>query len=110
MKKRNILFKKSNEYAVTSLAINQNTDNLIEVSDKNRKRIKQELIENLLKQEKEDEDAYSLKIHNSEGYAEVIPLTKKTPTELPSLKFNRRKKNRRNKLLRPLRSSGKIWI
>ena len=79
---QNILFRKSKEYAVTGLAINQNTDNLNEVTDKNSKRILQELIESLLKEEKDDEHAYSLKLHNSKGYEKVIPLTK-----LPPLKF-----------------------
>ena len=32
---QNILLRKSNEYAVAGLAINQNTDNLIEVTDRN---------------------------------------------------------------------------
>ena len=77
---QNILFRKSNEYVVTGLAINQNTD-------WNRKRILQELTENLLKEEKDDKHACSLKLHNSEGYEKVIPLTKKTPTELRLLKF-----------------------
>ena len=36
---QNILFRKSNEYAIIVLVISQNTDNLIEVSDRNRKRI-----------------------------------------------------------------------
>ena len=58
------------------------------MTDRNRKRILQELIENLLKEEKDDKHAYSLKIHNSEGYEKVIPLKKKTATELPPLKFN----------------------
>ena len=36
---QNILFRKSNEYAIIVLVISQNTDNLIEVSDRNRKRM-----------------------------------------------------------------------
>ena len=36
---QNILFRKSNEYAIIVLVLSQNTDNLIEVSDRNRKRI-----------------------------------------------------------------------
>ena len=57
------------------------------MTDWNRKRILQELIENLLKEEKDDKHAYSLKLHNSEGYEKVIPLKKKTVTELPLSKF-----------------------
>ena len=79
---QNILFRKSNEYEVTGLAINQNTNNLNEVTDRNRKGILQELIEDLLKEEKVDEHFYSLKLHSSKGYEKVIPLTK-----LPPLKF-----------------------
>ena len=45
---------------MTGLPINQDTDNLIEVTDRNRKRIE--------KEEKDVEHAYSFKIHNSEGY------------------------------------------
>ena len=85
---QNILFRKSSEYAVAGLTISQNTDNLIEVTDRNRKGILQELIENLLKEEKDDEHAYSFKLHNSEGYEKVIPLTKETPTELSPLNIN----------------------
>ena len=73
---QNILFRKSNEYAVNGLAINQSTDNLIEVTDRNRKRIQQELIENLLKEEQEGEHTYNLKIYHSEGYEKIVPLTK----------------------------------
>ena len=47
-----ILHKKYNEYAVIGLFINQDTDNLIKVTDRNRKKILQELIESLLKEEK----------------------------------------------------------
>ena len=36
---------------MTVLSINQDTDNLIEVIDRNRKKILQELIESLLKEE-----------------------------------------------------------
>ena len=74
---QNILLRKSNEYAVAGLAINQNTDNLIEVTDRNWKITLQELIENLLKEGKEEEHAYSLKTYNSEQYEKIISLTKK---------------------------------
>ena len=37
----NVLFKKSNKYTITGLSINQDTDNLIEVTDRNRQRILQ---------------------------------------------------------------------
>ena len=47
-----ILHKKYNEYAVIGLFINQDTDNLIKVTDRNRKKILQELIESLLKEKK----------------------------------------------------------
>ena len=86
-KAQNILFRKSNEYPVTGLAINQNTGKLIEGTDRNRKRILQELIENLLKEEKEQEHASMLKIYHSEGYEKIIPLTKKTSPDLPTIKF-----------------------
>ena len=49
---QNALFKKSNKYTITGLSINQDTDSLIEVTDKNRKQILQKLIENLLKEKK----------------------------------------------------------
>ena len=77
-KVQNMLFRKSNEYVVTGLTINQNTNSLIEVTNRNRKRMPQELIENLLKEEKEEEEhAYSLKIYHSEWYEKIIPVTKK---------------------------------
>ena len=84
---QNALFKKSNKYTITGLSINQDTDSLIEVTDKNRKQILQKLIENLLKEKKNVEDVYSLQRHDSEGYEKVIPLKKKTATELPPLKL-----------------------
>ena len=64
---QNILFRKCNDYAVTGLAIKQNTYNLIKETGKNRKRILQELIENLLKEKKEEEHENSLKSCHSEG-------------------------------------------
>ena len=82
-----ILYKKYNEYAVIGLFINQDTDNLIKVTNRNRKKILQELIESLLKEEKKNKHGNSLKLHNSEGHEKVIPLTKKGSAELPSLKF-----------------------
>ena len=87
IKVQNAPFKKSNKYTITGLSINQDTDNLIEVTDKNRKKILQKLIENLLKEKKNVEDAYSLQLHNSEGYEKAIPLKMKTATELPPLKL-----------------------
>ena len=84
---QNILLRKSNKYAVTGLAINQNTDNLIEVTDRNRKITLQELIENLLKEGKEEEHAYNLKTYNSEEYEKIISLTKKTLADFPPIKF-----------------------
>ena len=57
---------------VTGLAINQNIDNLIEATNRNRKRILKVLIENLLKGEIEEEHAYSLKIYHSEGYEKLF--------------------------------------
>ena len=100
---QNILFRESNEYAVIGLVISQNTDNLIEVIDRNRKRILQELIENLLKEEKEEKHVYGLKIYLSEGYEKLVPLTKKTSADLPPIKFKyyslQKKKPERNRLL-----------
>ena len=84
---QNILFRKSNEYAIIVLVISQNADNLIEVTDRNRKRILQELIENLLKEGKEEEHVYGLKIYQSEGYEKLVPLTKKTSADLRPIKF-----------------------
>ena len=57
---------------VTGLAINQNIDNLIEATNRNRKRILKVLIENLLKGEIEEEHTYSLKIYHSEGYEKLF--------------------------------------
>ena len=57
---------------VTGLAINQNIDNLIKATNRNRKRILKVLIENLLKGEIEEEHAYSLKIYHSEGYEKLF--------------------------------------
>ena len=74
---KNVLFKKSIEYAITGPSINQDIDNLVEMTHRNRKRILQELIENLLKEEKDDEHNCSLKLHNSEGYEKVISFKKK---------------------------------
>ena len=53
-KVQGVLFKKSNKYVVTGFCINQDTDTLIEVTDRNRKKILQELIESLSKEEKKE--------------------------------------------------------
>ena len=90
---QNLLSRKSSEYVV---------DNLIKVTDRNRKRILQELIENPLKEEKKDQHACHLKIYTSEGYEKIIPLAKETPNVLPPIKFSyymQTKKPRRNRLL-----------
>ena len=70
---QNVLFRKSNKYAVTGLSLNQDIDNLIKVTDRNRKRMLQELIENPLKEEKEDKHAFQLKIYNSTAYKQKNP-------------------------------------
>ena len=73
---------------MTVLSINQDTDNLIEVVDRNRKKILQELIESLLKEENRTNM--------------LIPLTKKTSAEFPPLKFkyySLQTKKRRKRLL-----------
>ena len=57
------------------------------MTERNRKRILQELIESLLKEEKEIEHAYSLKFHNFEGYEKVIPLTKKNISRTSTVKI-----------------------
>ena len=35
---QNVLLKKNNEYAVKGLSLNRDTDNIIEVTDRNRKK------------------------------------------------------------------------
>ena len=73
----NVKFKKSFEYAVTGLSINQETDsNLVAVIDTNRQNALSNLIQKLVKEKKEPD--LDLKIYNEEMTLDKItPFQKK---------------------------------
>ena len=73
---KEIKFKKSREYAVTGLSINQDVDSdLVAVTDTEKKEAISKLIQKLVK-EKKDPDL-DLRVHNEEGFERIIPCTKK---------------------------------
>ena len=73
----NVKFKKSFEYAVTGLSINQRIDsNLVAVIDTNRQTVLSNLIQKLVKEKKEPD--LDLKIYNEEMTLDkVTPFQKK---------------------------------
>ena len=73
----NVKFKKSFEYAVTGLSINQRIDsNLVAVIDTNRQTVLSNLIQKLVKEKKEPD--LDLKIYNEEMTLDkIIPFHKK---------------------------------
>ena len=72
----NVKFKKSFEYAVSGLSINQEIDsNLIAVIDTNRQNVLSNLVQKLVKKKEPDLD---LKIYNEEmTLHKIIPFHKK---------------------------------
>ena len=81
-----VKFKKSREYAVTDLSINQDLDSkVITVTDTDRLETISNLIQKLVKDKKELD--LDLRIRNEETIEKVIRFQRKTPTKLSRLKL-----------------------
>ena len=79
-------FKKSREYAVTGLSINQDLDyKIIDVTDTDRLETISKLIQKLVKDKKEPD--LDLRIRNEEIIEKVIRFQRKAPTKHPRLKL-----------------------
>ena len=82
---KEVKFKKSKEYVVTGLSINQDVDlDLVAVTDTEKKEAISKLKQNLVKEKKEPD--LDLRIYNEEAFEKVIPFTKKTDSEVPAIK------------------------
>ena len=108
-----VRFKKSKEYAVTGLSINQGLDSsLVAVTDTDRQEAISTLIQKLVK-EKKDSDL-DLRIYNEEALEKIIPFKRKTKSEIPPIKlifyYTTTKKTRRSRILQLYASPRKIWV
>ena len=71
-----VKFKKSKEYGVTGLSINQDVDSdLVAVIDTEKKEAISKLIQKLVKEKKKPD--LDLRIYNEEAFEKIIPFTKK---------------------------------
>ena len=71
-----VKFKKSKEYAITGLSINQDVDSdLVAVADNDRQEAISNLIQKLVKEKKEPD--LDLKIYCEEAFEKIIPFEKK---------------------------------
>ena len=81
-KVQNVKFKKSLEYAVTELSINQDKGSgLVTVTDIDRLNFLSNSIQNLVKGKKEPD--LDLKISNTETKDIIIPFQKRSATDFP---------------------------
>ena len=81
-----VKFKKSREYTVTGLSINQDIDSdHVVVTDTEKKGAISKLIQKLVKEKKESD--LDLRIYNKEVFEKIIPFTKKTDSEVPAIKY-----------------------
>ena len=75
-----VRFKKSKEYAVTGLSINQDTDSsLAALTDTDRQEVISSLIQKLMKEKKEPD--FDLRIYNEEAFEEIVPFQKELALE-----------------------------
>ena len=82
----NVKFKKSLEYAVTGLSINQDIcSELVTVTDNGRLNFLSNNMQNLVKEKKEPD--LDLKISNPETKDIIIPFQKRSATDCPSIKL-----------------------
>ena len=81
-----VKFKRSREYAVAGLSINQDLDyKIIDVTDTDRLERISKLIQKLVKEKKEPD--HDLRIRNEETIEKVIRFQRKAPTKHPRLKL-----------------------
>ena len=79
-----VRFKKSKEYAITGLSINQDVDS-IAATDTDRQEAICNLIQKLVK-EKKDPDRH-LWIYNEEEFEKIFPFKNKSESEIPPIKL-----------------------
>ena len=81
-----VLFKKSKEYAITGLSINQDIDSaLVAVADIEKQEAISNLIQKLVKEKKEPD--LDLKIYCEEAFEKLIPFEKKESSKVPNQKL-----------------------
>ena len=81
-----VRFKKSKEYAITSLSINQDIDSdLVAVADVDKQEAISNLIQKLVKEKKEPD--LDLKIYCEEAFEKIIPFEKKESSKVPNQKL-----------------------
>ena len=81
-----VKFKKSREYAVTGLSINQDigTD-FIAVGETDRQEVLSKLIQNLVKEKREP--YLFLRIFNEEAMEKLIPFKRRSSKEVPFIEY-----------------------
>ena len=106
IEKEEVRFKKSKEYAVTGLFINQDIDSrLVAVTHADWQEAISNLIQKLLKEKKDP--GIDLCIYNEEAFEKIIPFKKKRESEIPPIKltfYNTTTKNKRKF------NSTTIWV
>ena len=94
-----VKFRKSREYAVTVLSINQDIhSDLVEVTDTDRQEAISNLTQRLVKQKKDPD--LDLRMYNEEAFEKIIPSKKKYKSDIRPIKlsfYNMTTKNK-NKL------------
>ena len=82
-----VKFRKSREYAVTVLSINQDIhSDLVVVTDTDRQEAINNLTQRLVK-EKKDPDL-DLRMYNEEAFEKIIPIKKKYESDIPPIKLS----------------------
>ena len=81
-----VWFKKSKEYAITGLSINQDINSaLVAVADIEKQEAISNLIQKLVKEKKEPD--LDLKIYCEEAFQKIIPFEKKGSSKVPNQKL-----------------------
>ena len=81
-----VRFKKSKEYAIIGLSINQDIDSdLVAVADVDKQKAISNLIQKIVKEKKELDLDY--KIYGEEAFEKIIPFEKKESSKVPNQKL-----------------------
>ena len=110
-----VKFRKSAEYAITELLINQDIDSSLDaVTDTDRQNVLSNLIQKLVKEIKEYK--LDLKIYNTEKYEVIIPFQKKPASDIAPIKltfYNTTTKKQENlqfyDYIQHLEKYGLVW-
>ena len=82
-----VKFRKSREYAVTVLSINQDIhSDLVEVTDTDRQEAISNLTQRLVKQKKDPD--LDLRMYNEEAFEKIIPSKKKYKSDIRPIKLS----------------------